>query len=229
MRHFQEAKENICLQQFCTATTPGPPLVTDRCRPDLLLEWVPLLCSELVARSLEFPLVSGFYRLVTLVFRETARAGYFNPPRSHQNTPNANNELLLSPASPGPVMDALGLGSGTEEGGGDGGVEGNGGTEGAGGGGEHREQRDGGKLVCRRVLRRWAGRFDATDVSSRGRKSVRVLPRAFAYHSEDAIKVDRMSRNDLGTSQFNVAACTNMYEAGCFCKRASERRHDSSA
>lgn len=81
-------------------------------------------------------------------------------------------------------MDALGLGSGTEEGGdgveggGDGGAEGNGGTEGAGGGGEDGEQRGGGKLVCRRVLRRWAGRFDATDVSSRGIKSVRVLFRA---------------------------------------------------
>lgn len=49
-----------------------------RCRPDLLLEWVPILCPELVKRSLERPLVSGFYRLVTLVFRETARARYFN-------------------------------------------------------------------------------------------------------------------------------------------------------
>ena len=54
--------------------------VRNRCRPDLLLEWVPLLCPELVKRSLERPLVSGFYRLVTLVFRETARAGYFDPP-----------------------------------------------------------------------------------------------------------------------------------------------------
>lgn len=52
----------------------------NRSRPDLLLEWVPLLCPELVKRSLERPLVSGFYRLVTLVFRETARAGYFDPP-----------------------------------------------------------------------------------------------------------------------------------------------------
>lgn len=49
-----------------------------RCRPDLLQEWVPILCPELVKRSLERPLVSGFYRLVTLVFKETAQTGYFD-------------------------------------------------------------------------------------------------------------------------------------------------------
>lgn len=53
-------------------------VLLSRCRPDLLQEWVPILCPELVKRSLERPLVSGFYRLVTLVFKETARTGYFD-------------------------------------------------------------------------------------------------------------------------------------------------------
>lgn len=72
--HSSAVPASFTFAVFCCAFWPL------RCRTDLLLEWVPILCPELVKRSLERPLVSGFYRLVTLIFRETARAGYFDDP-----------------------------------------------------------------------------------------------------------------------------------------------------
>ncbi|CAM9437887.1 unnamed protein product, partial [Discosporangium mesarthrocarpum] len=58
------------LVTFCQTLLP-------MCCPSLLLEWLPVLCPEIVERSLERPLVSGFYRLVALLFRESSRADYF--------------------------------------------------------------------------------------------------------------------------------------------------------
>lgn len=84
------------LTTICTPRIFSGPY--NRCRPDLLLEWVPLLCPELVKRSLERPLVSGFYRLVTLVFRETARAGYFDPPSLSspcESSGNSKNDTIM--------------------------------------------------------------------------------------------------------------------------------------
>lgn len=149
----------------------------DRCRPDLLLEWAPLLCPELVERSLERPLVSGFYRLITLVFRETARAGYFDPdPPLLSASSSTTHDINAFPMSPGSVVDAIGVGKGNERGGSSESSGKNKLSDGAGGGGVGGEDLDGddtrsvsahdergedeegsgtdygGRLVCRRVL-----------------------------------------------------------------------------
>eukprot|EP00752_Nemacystus_decipiens_P003549 g3275.t1 len=117
------------LVSFCQDLLPT-------CRADLLLEWVPILCPELVKRSLERPLVSGFYRLVTLVFRETTRARYFD---EHPLPPEAASDEGSRPAGgSGRRSDNVGVGH-------------DGGSVTGGGGGEG----DGGKLLCRRVLCRY--------------------------------------------------------------------------
>lgn len=84
---------------------------TVRCRPDLLLEWTPLLCPELVERCLERPLVSGFYRLITLVFRVTARARYFDmSPSPGEGSPLVDSERPTGFVSGPALVEALGAG-----------------------------------------------------------------------------------------------------------------------
>eukprot|EP00903_Cladosiphon_okamuranus_P011333 g10683.t1 len=129
--HLTDQNMFLNLVSFCQDLLPT-------CRPDLLLEWVPILCPELVRRSLERPLVSGFYRLVTLVFQETARARYFDDhPLNPASTSNEGNSAADDGGSDGgsnsddvgqreDSMDARGVGEG-----------------------------QGGKLVCRRVLCRY--------------------------------------------------------------------------
>lgn len=106
-------------------------------------------------RSLERPLVSGFYRLITLVFREASRTGYFDPPPPPCNevaTPDIKIEL----ATPGSVVEAIGKGvdgSGERSRDDDRNVcvdAEEGGTEQGRVGGA--DGRDGGRSICRRVL-----------------------------------------------------------------------------
>lgn len=97
-------------------------------------------------RSLERPLVSGFYRLVTLVFNETSKSGYFDPDPLPPSTTsdgvgNTETPTIIS------VADALGDGTGLEMGRAKVRHESGGGStdaeEGVG---------NGGRGVCRRVL-----------------------------------------------------------------------------
>ncbi|CAM9233124.1 unnamed protein product [Ectocarpus fasciculatus] len=159
--HATDQNMFLNLVSFCQDLLPT-------CRPDLLLEWVPILCPELVKRSLERPLVSGFYRLVTLVFRETARSGYFDDHTVSLEAPC--DEAVLSPPSPGSVVTAIGLDAGggslggaasssSSSGGGGSGGGGQGhqvsATGGSGGDQTAAEERvgDGGERTnCRRVL-----------------------------------------------------------------------------
>lgn len=108
-------------------------------------------------RSLERPLVSGFYRLITLVFREASRMGYFDPPPLRSNE-TATRVLKVETVSPGYVVEAIGKGvdGGEERGSGDDGgyvvsvdPDGGGREEGKVGG---VGGRDGGRSICRRVL-----------------------------------------------------------------------------
>lgn len=141
-----------------------------RCRPDLLLEWTPLLCPELVERCLERPLVSGLYRLITLVFRVTARAKYFDiSPSPGEGNPLVDSERRTGFASgPKPLAEALGAGDDISEVGKAGkrtaqtvtgreqpgrGIEG-GSDEGMRGVEKIEGGSDGGVAICRRVLRR---------------------------------------------------------------------------